>query len=399
MKSGWSSFLFASFVAVLVSSIHDTAAADLFGGDEYLCSSAITGANKTVVLQLEGNTSFVETKEGQKNLEDSFQTAYNSLSFSICDAPHFRSILDVSVSGSELVGGGVNVEGTTFVVTLDVVVDCRNCTEDIPLFESLVPASFNFTGVSNTTVQETALVVSKKETRLRNGSAHKQLLIGDIEDGGALSSCSCPTNTPPNPQGLTPDGFLPLFNQELATNFDENVKVVNFEELQQVSCGADVETFTSFVFLKIGLEGKATPPLAELDALEQAFVETYNSISFGTCDPYFRSVTSAKIELDGREYAGGQSRRLQDQLVDDIAMYTVEGNGTNILGGNFTNITALFLNATLNATEDVDYRGSVMFAVTGQWWVELFFFFLVYHTACSPCWSSCIICFQPELPD
>ena len=343
MKSGWSFLLFVSFVALLVPSIHVAAAADFISVDEYICSPDTMEATKTLVLQFEGNTSFVDTREGQRALEDSFQTAYNSLSFSICDVPHFRSILNVSVSRSELVVGDVNVEGTTSLVTLEVVVDCR--TEDILLFGSY--ALDNFTGPSNTTIQE----------------------------GKALSSCLCPFNSAPNPQGLNLEGFLPLFNQELASKLDENVTALNFEELQQVSCGADVETFTSFVYLKIELEGNAIPPSTELDVLEQAFVSTYNRIAFGTCDPFFRSVTSAKVEIElkGGEYEGRQRRRLQDQLMDDITTSSAESNAPNIMGGNFTNTTALVLNATLNGTEGVEVRrtlGSVMFSVTGQWWVE-----------------------------
>ncbi|CAB9504888.1 expressed unknown protein [Seminavis robusta] len=243
---------------------------------------------------------------------------YNTLSFLVCDIPHFRTITQTNAIDSLIIGTS-NTASTTkgSTVTLTVSATCHNCTTDLTLFEEAAPLqdTTNSSTANTNTNANTNAAISKKHmippphnhNHNHNHNHHNRLL----RERQATTPTSAPTITTPSclcsgatglepPYTLSVQDFLPILNgqlvQSLATSI--NVTVVRLEELRPVTCASDVRQFTSFAYLDVNVRENTVPSKEEIQALERAFQDAYNRLAFESCDPFFRSILNAQLQIE-----------------------------------------------------------------------------------------------------
>lgn len=96
----------------------------------------------------------------------------------------------------------------------------------------------------------------------------------------------------------------------------------------------------------------------ETQALEEAFRNSYNSLTFLGCDGYFRAIVDVKLVIGSIGQTYSSNRRLQQDFI----------NGTT--NGTWMNTTSNFTNFTnFNASSQATF-GPAIFSVQGQWYVS-----------------------------
>ncbi|CAB9526004.1 unknown protein [Seminavis robusta] len=295
------------FCDPLVQSLEISISIDLPGDWRHLINHhdshnnrTITIANETMTVVDALNVSFVET--------------YNALVFPLCDWPHFRK-----VSGAQAQTATVfDPFGNTTTVAFDVLAECRNCGPDTPLFQVIHDAT-NGSPAPMPTSSTSSVRSEASSFILRQG-------LGLTDD-----SCLCPR---PDDTTLfrapTLDEFIASFLSELA-KIDLPAQEEDYKELKEVPCASDVREFTSYVFLDFRMNRSSnfqTIPEQDRNVLEQSFTSLYNQLSFQSCDPFFRNVLAAKLELNTDAVL--VRRQLQEQInLNASSVNTTFMNGTN----------------------------------------------------------------------
>ncbi|CAB9517018.1 unknown protein (Partial), partial [Seminavis robusta] len=260
----------------------------------------ITIANETMTVVAALNTTFVET--------------YNALVFPLCDWPHFRKVSGAQASTATI----FDPFGNTTIVAFEVLAECRNCGPYTTLFQSSndnTNGSSVFLPTTSTSTGQTA----KSGVVLRQG-------LGLTDDG-----CLCPRLDDTTVfRAPTLEEFIASFLSELA-KIELPPQKEDFTELKDVSCSSDVREFTSYVFLDFTMNSSSnfqTIPEQDQNVLEQSFTSLYNQLSFHSCDPFFRNVLAAKLELNADAVLVRRQLQAQKNLDLFFANRTAE-NGTN----------------------------------------------------------------------
>ncbi|CAB9521998.1 expressed unknown protein [Seminavis robusta] len=260
----------------------------------------ITIANETMTVVDALNVSFVET--------------YNALVFPLCDWPYFRKVSGAQASIATL----FDPFGNTTTVAFDVLAECRNCGPDTPLFQVI---NDNTNGSSVLSPASTSTVRTEaSNVVVRQG-------LGLTDDG-----CLCPRPDDTTVfRAPTLEEFTAAFLSELA-KIHLPPQEEDDKELKDVPCASDVREFTSYVFLDFTMNRSSdfqTIPEQDRNVLAQSFTSLYNQLSFQSCDPFFRNVLAAKLELNAD--AALLRRQLQEQINPNaFSANTISRNGTNI---------------------------------------------------------------------
>lgn len=345
--------------------------------DEFPCDDnfdSLVRLERTLDLQFEDDgTNSAPSDEELVELGHRIVSDYNMISFQACDFPHFRRMLTATPV--------LSVEGS--VVSFDVVAECRNCTSSLPLFEA---AAARPTNVSTTSGSQSSTIKSQSGTFLsRQGFniATRPMQFDHAADI-FMALCLCPTDPSNNVAGDDSpantaneattdtrsfgsprlDDFLQVFNN--STSDDVLHRVTRLEELQYVQCSSNIQSFQSFVYVDVVLFKEKTPSEEEVKALEDSFIETYNRLAFEACDPFFRTITEAKLNLFLDNDNGGAPKRygLRGRQLQ------VDATTTTRLWGNLTNATTAHTTApstseSTTSPTPVPLQGTALFNVSG----------------------------------
>lgn len=114
--------------------------------------------------------------------------------------------------------------------------------------------------------------------------------------------CVCPAGVQPtNTGGVTLSAFRDLFQARVKTFINDTVTTPEEEDLllieaRPVDCGSNVSSFTSDVYVRLGL---TTQALAhnEIEQLENIFQNQYNRMTFYNCEMKFRLVNQVQLTM------------------------------------------------------------------------------------------------------
>lgn len=264
--------------------------------DEVACSQQKYAFQTEVYIRLNQNTTSLSDEE-LAALRNSFIDTYNSLTFAFCDTQNFRRVLDVQInvpSGRRRLTlerreqqvdalnaySNFNKADDPYLLQFLVNVECRECTTETRMFSD--SGSFD-------TVAELPSSFSPLLT-----------FLADAEDqGGANGTCFCSSSFPSQFRAPTAAEFKQTFNTTVAGLEEIGVLrpsevIEDVIEIKQVGCSENVSQFTATVY--VGLRGNlALLTQDEKSALEQAFQDSYNAISFSRCDSYFRNVLNVSL--------------------------------------------------------------------------------------------------------
>jgi hypothetical protein len=210
---------------------------------EYVCKEAIP-LSRQVVLEFvapENMALFQEGEERRAKLALMFLSAYNYMSFRICDQPNFRTLHSTRVALPSENEPTFDSKESYLIVNIEG--SCRNCTKDLPLFGSQTTHT-NDPGVSHSKV-------------------------GIASEGSEIARCICPASTRNEP--ITAENFLQNLNAEL-TSIDGptfNISFANVMELKEVPRSSGVMQFTSFAHMDVHIND--FPSAQEMLVLENAF--------------------------------------------------------------------------------------------------------------------------------
>ncbi|CAB9519761.1 expressed unknown protein [Seminavis robusta] len=298
---------------------------DLIHVVEVVCDPLVQQLETAVAIDLSGDWSALiqsnrtlatadvnVTMTASALLEGAFVEAFNHIIFPLCDWPHFRKVW-----GAEPQTAAFDPFGNVTTVTFEVLAECRNCGYDTPLFHS---------SNDTTTTGSVLIPLSTSTVRTRPSSLVRQ------EFGLTNDGCLCPRPDDTTEfRAPTFDEFMEAFMLEVAKI---QLPPVDDMELQEVPCASDVTEFTTYVYIDFQMNRSSDfQTLSEQDqtVLENSFKSLYNQLSFQSCDPYFRSVSEAQLELNTDTAL--VRRRLQQQLDLNLAF---AGNSTNTSNYNQT---------------------------------------------------------------
>ena len=241
--------------------------------DEYECD-AHRSLESMVMVQWEGGPLQNETLTA---FQDAFVEAYNEISFTLFDAPHFRRIHNATVDASTV---------TENSLSLSLMVECRNCTSSLPLFTT-----------SN-------LLLSLEDTPQVSISKQGEV-YQDADASNHSNHCVCPKDVPARYRAPTSGEFQMALSDRLV-NLTTAVNITSVQPLQPVNCSENVRQFTSFLYADFNLSGRALLP-REIQAVEEAVKETYNYLAFSSCDSHFRTIQN--VSLQAAPEAGQEEHR------------------------------------------------------------------------------------------
>mgnify|MGYP000729722432 CR=1 FL=1 len=126
--------------------------------------------------------------------------------------------------------------------------------------------------------------------------------------------CVCPIGELPGQgEGPTTESFETQVKERIASmkNAGNAISIVSSADYviegQPVICNGEIRSFQSFVYADIGIDARSLSNETK-DNLQSVFQESYNSLSFGSCDEFFRVVSEVSLTVL-TEVPG---RRLQD---------------------------------------------------------------------------------------
>jgi hypothetical protein len=281
---------------------------NIITGNEFPCdASEVKTFERSLFLSLaeEGLTWIVEQEQDLVlELSRAFQDTYNQQSFQSCDVPHFRTISSVTMETLEDEGGN----GGGSILKMTVSAQCYKCIGSLTLF----PAYRNQTN-NEVTANSSITTYNALEEQIINNlfAVNKQLVP---------TTCTCNEGVVPNPNLISLDDFLRALNENWAAVmlvWSTNVTVESILEIQNIPCPAEKQTFTTIAFVDLGLGSDTVPSPTETRAIEDSFIRAYNTLSFATCDPSFRSVTNARLDLAYSD----RKQKANEELSRDFSRY------------------------------------------------------------------------------
>jgi hypothetical protein len=271
---------------------------DLYEVDVLQCESSVSKISTVVFVRVEGDLSTLGETDIEA-MEGAFTTTYNGLNYAFCDYPYFRTItnatidriaIDAARKNRELlahqsVSQSVALDFQENVLLIDPPFDanilrflidfeCMGCEDDTSLF--------TFDGNLNETSCE--FVASYFHP------GRRALAPGDA------GTCFCPVHPETLNRAPTTQEFQCAFNTTIVTILQPEgvTNVDDVIEVTEVDCEINGTEFTSTVYVMLGA------PLASLSDAEQqqvadGFLQSYNALTFATCDEFFREVTTVTL--------------------------------------------------------------------------------------------------------
>jgi hypothetical protein len=123
------------------------------------------------------------------------------------------------------------------------------------------------------------------------------------DDEMAVSYCFCPLNATIQEVQPTIQGFVEALRGQLEDN-GVPLGVKDAQELEHASCSNDTVSFSKTVIVELAT-CEAGLIDDDISILEDAFVSTYNGLAMEYCDPYFRTLETAKIIEQGELTSDG----------------------------------------------------------------------------------------------
>jgi len=184
------------------------------------------------------------------------------------------------------------------------------------------------------------------------------------------NACVCPVGAQPSIEnGVSSLDFEAAFIDELKELSEESktesiaVTATSVTEGQEVECGPDVATFDAATYVDLGVD-PATLTRDEISVLKASFVSAYNSLSFASCDGFFRIAAQVEIVTEFSEKQ--QSRWLQalrDALINATEPF---GNVSSAVNSNIAhNDTAAGESSAIQSTALQASQTSALFKVNG----------------------------------
>mgnify|MGYP005847778603 CR=1 FL=1 len=344
----------------------------------------------------------------QTELESILLHTYNDLSFSLCDAPYFRTLAAVDVQETPADYSQYSL------LQVNLTAECHNCTypffqeAETESWDSWIFASENATRNNDNETTEMATTSISNNVNNANVNVNDPFVsVSKQQSPAAAVHCVCPVqdaaaSATGNASVNTNDTTLERkyraptvteFQVALTSNLNnflpfQGTNITNIY-LQQptktttVPCSSNIVTFTSYVYFDIDVveqtnadnRNAAAVSVQQRLQLEQTFVETYNLLSYLACDRYFRSVTTAVLDAPAtttttssdqtRERRKG--RRLQQvDDNDDIDVLTTawNGNSTIMTNNNYTNTT--MMDAPLLPNNNTEAMGPSITIITSS---------------------------------
>jgi hypothetical protein len=337
---------------------------DLFEVEEYECAVNTTRFSSTVFIRIDGDLGTMSTNETSA-MEEAFMTAYNSLNFEFCDYPHFRTITSVSLDQSFLNRrledneGAIDLDfdGTVLLVNppFDANVlkfrikgDCRNCTATTPIFS-----------LDSDATSSSPLSIPEVMTGRTN----------DLQ--GHTGECYCPAHPVNLLRAPTKGEFKEAFNITMMGlqddgMLDEVTMLRDVLEVTEVNCSSKKTRFHSAIYVELDIELE-TLTSDEKAAIEESFLESYNALTFSTCDAFFRELLEVQIvpsQIRRRDLLSSR-RSLQESNTTGMTSNETNATESNTIGmtSNETNVT----DAPLSESEIqvMEERFPAVFSVRG----------------------------------
>jgi hypothetical protein len=314
------------------------------------CTFTPDAFESQIIVEFEGSPDGM-TEQDMRKIEDYVVQSYTEASVPLCDQ-EYREIFKATIADNAAFGAGSRnlqaeealADATSsysskrkFSYRFFVVGTCRACKKDSVFFDDGLRRKMQQTSrrelqtvyaragqVRVPTIAGLAENIQRGGTNAYGFSSQRVFDRPDIFNGLTFPPTSAPRSlTSPrscvcdNPNGLnkapTAQGF--------AANLDNNVKsagipgivgVLGVAEVRQIDCETGLSDFTA----EATIEGVGVPDAiqtSELDLMGDAFVSTYNSLAYESCDPTFKTVKSATFTVvpDSTSTDAFDGRRLQ----------------------------------------------------------------------------------------
>ncbi|CAB9507880.1 expressed unknown protein [Seminavis robusta] len=339
---------FSQIFAESVASLNSEVLGDMFDlheVEEVDCSRDVSDFSSVVYVRLDGEDLSTLTEDEIVAMEEGFMATYNELNYAFCDYPHFRTIKNVTLDRASienakrkqrrqrLLQNVTEIDANETAVNETMATDAPE-EETIPL-EASVALDF----------QENVLLIDPpfdanilrflieatcrdcdEDTALfsfgTNETSSPEMVASYFHPGrsnflqGGSGTCYCPSHPDPLQRAPTTEEFQYAFNFTLSALkagdiFEEVDTLEDVLEVSELDCEANGTQFTSTVFVTLDM------PLSSLSDFEQftvedAFRQSYNALSFSTCDEVFREVSDVRIvPTTGRRRELEEARRTQ----------------------------------------------------------------------------------------
>ncbi|CAB9520923.1 expressed unknown protein [Seminavis robusta] len=287
---------------------------DLVDVVEYDCSSNKDQFDATVYVRLWDDENVNLTW-----LEENFMEAYNLLTFTLCDNPLFRNVVSAKATPlapnqtiteealdalllletySDMNQSDVDLLNAT-IYTLEVVAECDKCNSTTPLFHKFprlneTTMEQNSTVAPDTTTEAITLAPQFGGPFFLPGSNTRPSLGIARQGSDPTSTCVCPKNDSNAFRAPTAEEFQFFFNERLNLSLGDPSAAMQVAEEQRIDCGTSTDFFSSYAYVSFDIQ---FIDISEQDMakLQQTFAETYNELSYKTCDKYYRKVVNATI--------------------------------------------------------------------------------------------------------
>lgn len=289
------------------SGVSSVGVRDIVEVKEMFCPTERFSFQTEIFLRLSRNVASLSDTE-IASIKNEFVETYNNLNFAYCDSKHFRKVLQVQLDSSQgqrrqqeeaEIFGTFNETDDDALMRMVVEVECRNCTRRTTLF-------------ANSSAIAGDLEVPKS---LPNSPLFSLLAKRGRSLQSNASSCYCPSAFSSQERAPTPEEFLSIFNGtiiglQVVGNLGEVQSLEEVIEVKQVECSDTVNQFASKI--AVDLEGSLELlSKREKIALEVAFRDAYNDLSFSRCDSFHRSILAVDILPTSVQSVG--RRQLQSQ--------------------------------------------------------------------------------------
>jgi len=326
----------------------------------FTCEDDAVSIQSNLLLRLPGD--WRDGGEGAINLtnvEDIFQETYNRLTYQLCDIPYFRKVQSTTATVEEM-----DTTTNATLVCFDVQAECRNnCATSHRLFEFEPDLQLS----PNASLPSVPVLDTRDGGDSRNGTNVTNF---------ATSPCACPANETQGLRAPTMEEFTAVFQQAVSLAVNASGNAVNNTDLadssgevQTVECDANIQEFETYAYVDLELGSGPLRPSEKL-ALEEAFRDLYNRLSYLSCDKFFRNIVEATLEDDDdiqrrvlQESAFEEYSLLEDDIFSNQSGHFNSTNSTNITTAmNSTNATL----ANTTAESNTRVLGGSFFKIQGS---------------------------------
>ena len=246
------------------------------------CNSTVSSFMTSVFVDFEGDPNSA-TSEEIRALEVSFRDTYNGLQSNLCDE-WFREIEEVSVDLSS-------------VRRLQVSNNITNTDSSVTTFFNSTRVDFRFQFIVFGRCRG-----CPAETNIFDDGIRGRLLLSQRGSERRLqqvpSACFCPADNREFSGSPSEEEFMLAYNDTITDLRDdgvlENIVTVSEDavEVNQFDCPEAVNSIDTSTFLSLAVASLSIDQPVELGTV---YKDTYNSLAFDICDPFFRRVSSVSV--------------------------------------------------------------------------------------------------------